>query len=89
MEGVEAGVGFEFWVCSLFDEVLDDLEVAAERGVEEGGVALVVSVIDPVFKLLVLCIFDLLIATDPFGLELNFADVDFDEFEVAFEGKLV
>ena len=63
--------------------------MAAEGSVEEGGVALVVSMIDPVFKLLMVGILGVLIATDPFGLELNFADVDFDEFEVAFEGKLV
>ena len=89
MEGIEAGVGFELGVCSLFDEVLDDLEVTAEGGVEKGGVPFVISVVDPVFKFLVVGIFDVLVAADPLCFELNFPDVDFDEFEVSFEGELV
>ena len=89
VEGIEAGVGFELGVCSLFYEVLDDLEVTAEGGVEKGGVPFVISVVDPVFKFLVVSIFNVLVAADPFGFELNFPDVDFDEFEVTFEGELV
>ena len=89
VEGIEAGVGFELGVCSLFYEVLDDLEVTAEGGVEKGGVPFVISVVDPVFKFLVVSIFNVLVAADPFGFELNFPDVDFDEFEVTFKGELV
>ena len=89
VECVEAGVGFELGVCSLFDEVLDDFKVAVEGGVEEGGVPFVISMIDPIFKLLLVCIFDVVVAADSFGFDLNFADVDFDEFDVSFEGELV
>jgi hypothetical protein len=93
VEDVEAGVGGELVVdVVLLYEVLDDIEVAAVGGVEEGGEAFVVGPVHPVGDGLLLV--GLVEGTGGGGLESAEAfaglfDEELDEVEVAFVGELV
>ena len=89
VQGIQTGVGLHAGVPLLLDEILDDLHVAVEGSVEQGSVALMVLLVDPLAEHFVLLLPSELTATGPPHLHLHLPDVDLDEFEVPLEGELV